>query len=61
MAKLDFGLLLAFRNPPTWRRPWGFFECVFGFVEHDDELGIRRPSNPRIGDFGIAPTHPIGP
>ena len=22
MAKLDFGLLLAFRNPPTWRRPW---------------------------------------
>ena len=21
-GKLDFGLLLAFRNPPTWRRPW---------------------------------------
>ena len=40
MAKLDFGLLLAFRNPPTWRRPWDeIYEEHINQAKVAEELG----------------------
>ena len=35
--KLDFGLLLAFRNPPKWRRPW-----VNIYEEHLDQAKLAE-------------------
>jgi alkanesulfonate monooxygenase SsuD/methylene tetrahydromethanopterin reductase-like flavin-dependent oxidoreductase (luciferase family) len=39
-AKLDVGLLVDFRNPPGWRRPWtDHYARTLEFIEEADRLG----------------------